>query len=108
MWAETEQEPKLMEPEKCEGWGWHYWDCLPQPLFLPVYNLLAMGWGVEDFRDAFEFPGDLKAALAEVRECRKAWDGKSADMNRLVKENDELRVKIRKYESRLLDHTGEL
>lgn len=26
-------EPKLMEPEKCEGWAWYDIDHLPEPLF---------------------------------------------------------------------------
>lgn len=26
-------EPKVMEPEKCEGWAWYGIDELPQPLF---------------------------------------------------------------------------
>lgn len=26
-------EPKIMEPEKCEGWGWYDTDYLPKPLF---------------------------------------------------------------------------
>ncbi len=26
-------EPKVMEPEKCEGWGWYDMDSLPKPLF---------------------------------------------------------------------------
>lgn len=32
-------EPKIMEPEKCEGWAWYDLDNLPQPLFstLPSY-----------------------------------------------------------------------
>lgn len=29
----TSGEPKIMEPEKCEGWGWYDMDNLPQPLF---------------------------------------------------------------------------
>ena len=35
-------EPKVMEPEKCEDWKW----CAapPQPLFLPVQNLLLSGF----------------------------------------------------------------
>ncbi|HJW97333.1 MAG TPA: NUDIX hydrolase [archaeon] len=31
---------KLMEPEKCERWGWFEWDRLPRPLFIPNRNLL--------------------------------------------------------------------
>ncbi|HSR89280.1 MAG TPA: NUDIX domain-containing protein [Candidatus Udaeobacter sp.] len=32
-------EPKIMEPEKCEGWDWYDMDNLPQPLFstIPSY-----------------------------------------------------------------------
>lgn len=26
-------EPKILEPEKCEGWGWYDLDELPMPLF---------------------------------------------------------------------------
>jgi 8-oxo-dGTP diphosphatase len=31
------------EPEKDECWGWYRWDNLPQPLFLPIQNLLRLG-----------------------------------------------------------------
>lgn len=37
-------EPEAREPEKCAGWAWFRWDALPQPLFLPIRNLLALGW----------------------------------------------------------------
>ena len=30
-WASGE--PKVLEPEKCEGWAWYDLDALPQPLF---------------------------------------------------------------------------
>jgi 8-oxo-dGTP diphosphatase len=33
-------EPERREPEKCAGWEWFSWDALPQPLFLPIANLL--------------------------------------------------------------------
>lgn len=33
-------EPQLCEPDKCEGWEWFAWDKLPEPLFLPIENLL--------------------------------------------------------------------
>jgi 8-oxo-dGTP diphosphatase len=33
-------EPKVMEPDKCTGWDWYNWNHLPQPLFLPIQNLL--------------------------------------------------------------------
>ncbi len=29
-------EPKTMEPEKCEGWDWYSLDSLPSPLFYPT------------------------------------------------------------------------
>ncbi len=29
-------EPKVMEPEKCDGWGWYDIDHLPRPLFASV------------------------------------------------------------------------
>jgi 8-oxo-dGTP diphosphatase len=41
---EAEGEPVRMEPDKVEGWSWVRWDALPQPLFAPVTELLAMGW----------------------------------------------------------------
>lgn len=33
-------ELKLMEPNKCEKWDWFNIDNLPEPLFLPLQNLL--------------------------------------------------------------------
>ena len=33
-------EVKVMEPEKCEKWNWFEWNNLPEPLFLPIQNLL--------------------------------------------------------------------
>jgi 8-oxo-dGTP diphosphatase len=32
------------EPDKCEGWEWFSLDSLPQPLFLPIVNLLKTGF----------------------------------------------------------------
>lgn len=32
--------PELLEPEKSEGWDWYDWTALPEPLFLPLRNLL--------------------------------------------------------------------
>ncbi|MFH1620774.1 MAG: NUDIX hydrolase [Patescibacteria group bacterium] len=37
-------EVRVMEPEKCERWEWFTWDNLPQPLFLPIQNLLKQGF----------------------------------------------------------------
>ncbi|MFH1828179.1 MAG: DUF1653 domain-containing protein [Nanoarchaeota archaeon] len=33
-------EPKIMEPDKSEQFGWFNWNNLPQPLFIPIQNLL--------------------------------------------------------------------
>src|ERR1700733_6071482 len=33
-------EPKLLEPEKCEGWHWFEWDELPSPLFPSVRSMI--------------------------------------------------------------------
>lgn len=40
-------EPKVMEPEKCEHWGWYPLDDLPQPLFgtMPFYVKALRGDG---------------------------------------------------------------
>ena len=34
----------LNEPDKCEIWDWFEWSELPQPLFLPIENLLSYGY----------------------------------------------------------------
>lgn len=36
-------EPALLEPNKCEGWGWYDFADLPQPLFAPLKSLLEQG-----------------------------------------------------------------
>jgi len=35
---------KLMEPEKCSEWKWFSWDDLPEPLFLPIVNIIKTGY----------------------------------------------------------------
>ncbi|MBU3965464.1 NUDIX domain-containing protein [Patescibacteria group bacterium] len=35
---------KVMEPDKCEKWGWFEWDKLPQPLFLTIINQIKVGF----------------------------------------------------------------
>lgn len=42
----TTGEPRNMEPQKCEGWLWHRWDELPEPLFLPLSNLRKLGFTI--------------------------------------------------------------
>jgi 8-oxo-dGTP diphosphatase len=37
-------EPKIMEPDKTSEIGWFAWDGMPQPLFLPIVNLLKQGF----------------------------------------------------------------
>ena len=41
--------PRVREPEKCERWRWFTWGNLPQPLFLPVQNLVNQTY------DPFEY-----------------------------------------------------
>ena len=33
-------EPQVLEPEKCEGWGWYSPDALPAPLFAVTSNYI--------------------------------------------------------------------
>ena len=48
-----EGEPQLMEPHKCEGWGWFEWNALPTPLFLPVTSLFEkMKFGETGFTES--------------------------------------------------------
>jgi len=37
-------EVRVMEPEKCEKWDWFEWEQLPQPLFIPIQNLLKKNY----------------------------------------------------------------
>jgi mutator protein MutT len=38
--------PEVREPAKCERWVWFAWSRLPQPLFLPIENLLLQGFSL--------------------------------------------------------------
>jgi 8-oxo-dGTP diphosphatase len=44
MMAECLGKPKVMEPDKCEGWSWFSWNKLPQPLMVAVMNLIKQGY----------------------------------------------------------------
>lgn len=37
-------EARIIEPEKCDGLEWSEWEKLPEPLFVPVQNLLKSGF----------------------------------------------------------------
>ncbi len=37
-------EAKIREPDKITGMGWFEWNDLPKPLFLPIQNLIKMGY----------------------------------------------------------------
>ncbi len=45
-------EPELEEPEKFEKWRWFEWTELPEPLFLPIRNLIKKGL-VPGYKAAF-------------------------------------------------------
>jgi 8-oxo-dGTP diphosphatase len=42
-------EPKICEPDKCDGWDWYDWDNLPENLFPPVARLKATDFKPSDF-----------------------------------------------------------
>ncbi len=37
---------QVKELEKCERWEWFEWESLPYPLFLPIQNLLKLGFEI--------------------------------------------------------------
>ena len=37
-------EAEVKEPDKCERWAWFSWKELPEPLFIPVQNLIKQGF----------------------------------------------------------------
>ncbi len=41
-------EPQILEPEKCAGWKWFKWEELPEPLFLPIVNIVKAGFNPFD------------------------------------------------------------
>ena len=43
-------EVKIMEPNKCEQLEWFDWNSLPQPLFVPVQNVLKLNFNPMDLK----------------------------------------------------------
>lgn len=41
-------EPKVLEPDRCEQWGWFSWSEPPRPLFAPLASLLRTGFVPHD------------------------------------------------------------
>jgi 8-oxo-dGTP diphosphatase len=42
--VEADGHAVVREPDKVEGWEWHGWDALPEPVFAPAVSLRASGW----------------------------------------------------------------
>jgi 8-oxo-dGTP diphosphatase len=42
--TDTGGDAVVREPEKCAAWAWFRWVDLPAPLFLPIENLLYLGF----------------------------------------------------------------
>lgn len=40
----AEGRPTVEEPDRFEEWAWHAWNDLPEPLFLPIRNLMEKGF----------------------------------------------------------------
>lgn len=45
-------EPQILEPEKCEGWGWYDMDNLPQPLFSTIDSYIEAYKTGRDYWDS--------------------------------------------------------
>ncbi|KAJ7543616.1 hypothetical protein O6H91_09G045100 [Diphasiastrum complanatum] len=39
-------EPKNLEPEKCDGWEWIEWPHVPEPIFEPLETLIVSGFNI--------------------------------------------------------------
>jgi 8-oxo-dGTP diphosphatase len=48
-------EPRVMEPDKAERWEWFAWDELPEPLFLPLENLVKQGFNPTNINPQSKF-----------------------------------------------------
>lgn len=51
--TEFEGELQLLEPDKCDGWGWYSWDELPMPIFSPLTSLIK-SFGLEKLKEITE------------------------------------------------------
>ncbi len=47
-----EGEPRVMEPEKCAGWGWYGMESLPKPLFANMPSYVESYKAGKNFYDA--------------------------------------------------------
>lgn len=44
-------EPEILEPNKCEKWEWFHWEALPNPLFIPLQNLIGLGYNLRTLQN---------------------------------------------------------
>lgn len=51
--------PRIKEPDKCEKWGWYFWNDFPEPLFLSLKNLVGQGFTPVGMTDAVTPPDQL-------------------------------------------------
>ena len=49
-------EPKVLEPDKCEGWNWYSLDQLPKPLFKTTETYLDAYYSGKHFYDLNKDP----------------------------------------------------
>ena len=66
-------EAKIMESEKCERWDWFSWEELPQPLFIPIVNLLKQGYN--PFIQKYQhYKGELYEIIGEGKHSEDLQD----------------------------------
>ena len=53
-------EPKVMEPDKCKSWQWFPHDQLPEPLFLPIVNLMKQSPDLSVYHVGSETRADVQ------------------------------------------------
>ncbi len=65
-----EGEVSIKEPDKCERWSWFSWENLPQPLFVPIINLLKQNFNPFDKLDSKKYQhykGNFYEVIGEGR-----------------------------------------